>query len=116
MKTKSRFPLLLTCLLVLGGCLGTRTPQPLLKADFGRGMQVFNVFCADCHQNPDNEAPQLDEADDWDLRTLQWASLLKDHVKAGFLDMPAKGGHPELTDQNIKDALYFIENKVKAEP
>ena len=115
MKTKFRFPLLMTYLLILGGCFGAKTPPQPLKPDFERGMRVFNVFCSDCHQNPDNEAPQLDEADDWDLRTIQWTSILKNHTKVGFLGMPAKGGHPELTDQNIRDALYFIEIKIKAQ-
>jgi cytochrome c5 len=28
--------------------------------------------------------------------------------------MPAKGGHSKLSDQNISDALYYMEVKIKA--
>jgi cytochrome c5 len=113
MNTSSRFGLALACLLVLGGCAGN-APQPARKPDFAKGGRVFDQSCARCHMDPDNDAPQLDEADDWDLRTHLWASILKDHVKNGFIRMPAKGGHAALNDQDIDDALYYMEVKIKA--
>ncbi len=113
MKTNTWFLLAALCLLALGGCSGAKR-EPEQKPDFARGGRVFDVFCAQCHQNTDNEAPQLDEADDWDLRTHLWSAVLKDHAKNGFLGMPAKGGYPALTSQNVSDALYFMEIKIKA--
>jgi len=113
MKSFLWFALANACLLALVGCSGAKPDQ---KPDFTRGGQVFNGFCAECHLNPENEAPQLDEADDWDLRTHKWAAVLKDHAKSGFLSMPAKGGHSELTSQNINDALYFMEVKIRSIP
>ncbi|MDD5034050.1 MAG: c-type cytochrome [Methylococcaceae bacterium] len=109
MKTKLR--LLLVSSLILGGCSGAKLAQ---KPDYHRGMHVFNVFCAPCHQNPSSDAPQLDEEGDWDLRAIQWTSIWKQHVTQGFLGMPAKAGHPELAEQDINDALYYIEIKVKS--
>jgi len=112
MKTRYWFLLAALALAALGGCSGAK-PEPA-KPDFARGGRVFDVYCAQCHIDPDSEAPQLDEAGDWDLRTHEWSSILKDHAKSGFLGMPAKGGQAALTDQNISDALYFMEIKIKA--
>ena len=113
MKNPFRFLFMVACLSALAGCSGEQT-QPEKKPDFARGGRVFDVNCAQCHLNDDSEAPQLDEADDWDLRTYQWAAVLKDHAKSGFLRMPAQGGQAKLTDQSIGDALYYIEIKVRA--
>ena len=114
MKSNFQLALLVACWLELGGCSSAKPPDP--KPDFARGNQIFNGYCAECHLNTENEAPQLDEADDWDMRTRQWVAVLKDHAKNGFLEMPAKGGHPELTSQNISDALYFMEVKIRSLP
>ncbi len=114
MKTQSRFIFPMACLLALSGCFSKAPPQPL-KPDYQRGARVFDVYCAECHRNAKSEAPQLDDGEDWDVRTHEWEAILRDHIKGGFLNMPAKGGHPELTDQNIRDVLYFIEIKLKAQ-
>jgi len=113
MNSNPRFLLLLACLSALGGCAGGK-PQPEQKPDFAGGGRVFDSYCAQCHLDPDNEAPQLDEADDWDLRTHLWAAILKDHAKNGFLRMPAKGGQATLSNQSLNDALYYMEVKIKA--
>lgn len=105
--------LILACLTTIGGCSNSK-PEPAQKPDYERGGRIFGVFCSQCHLNVDSEAPQLDEADDWDMRAHEWSAMLKDHANKGFLSMPAKGGHPELTDQNISDALYYMEVKIKA--
>jgi cytochrome c5 len=72
------------------------------------------MYCAQCHMNADSEAPQLDEADDWDMRTYQWTAILKDHVQSGFLGMPTKGGQTSLSSQSIDDALYYMDIKLRA--
>lgn len=117
MTKNSAFLAALLSALTLGGCSGTK-PESAQPPDFARGGRVFDVFCAECHLNAsaDNDAPQLDEADDWDMRTHLWTAVLKDHAKNGFLGMPAKGGHSKLSEQNISDALYYMETKIKALP
>ncbi len=113
MKTNPRFILLAASLLALAGCSGGKV-QPGQKPDFARGGRIFDVYCAQCHLNADSEAPQMDEAGDWDMRTHEWASIMKDHAKNGFLRMPAKGGQPALSSQNIDDALYYMDIKLRA--
>lgn len=106
---------LISCGLALLACSSAK-PPPDAKPDFARGNQIFNGYCAECHLNPENEAPQLDEADDWDMRTHQWANILQNHANQGFLSMPAKGGHGELSSQHIGDALFFMETKIRSLP
>ena len=113
MKIHTRSVLLAAGLLALAGCSGGKT-QPELKPDYARGARAFDVHCAQCHLDDDNPAPQLDETDDWDLRTHEWTSVLKGHVNSGFLGMPAKGGQSSLSNQNIDDALYYMDVKIKA--
>jgi cytochrome c5 len=113
MKTHPRYLLLAACLLGAAGC-STEQTQAERKPDFVHGGRVFDQYCAQCHMNADNEAPQLDEPDDWEKRTPQWAGVLKDHARNGFIGMPAKGGNPKLNNQSIDDALYFLEIKLSS--
>jgi cytochrome c5 len=115
MKPSPRILFVSACFSVLGGCAGSQ-PSDNYKPDFVQGGRVFERYCAQCHLDPDNDsdAPQLDDAEDWDMRTHLWTAVLKDHANNGFLRMPAKGGHSALTKQNINDALYYMQIKIKA--
>jgi len=117
MKTSFTFLSILPCLVFLQGCWQAKSPDALAqnKADYQRGMHIYNTFCSECHDEGKNGAPRLDDVDDWNLRAMQWSSVLKSHATEGFMDMPSKGGHPELSDQNISDALYYMEIKIRAE-
>ena len=115
MKMKFRFLGLPICLFLMA-CSNAKSVKnvALEKPDFHRGMHIYNAFCAECHEDGKNGAPTLDDVDEWDLRAMQWSSVMKGHVNNGFMDMPSKGGHAELSDQNIADALYYMEIKIRA--
>lgn len=113
MRILSLFSLFLACLAILLACTSAKPPEPRTLS-LSRGGQVFESYCAKCHLTPDGDAPQLDDEDDWDNRASEWRSLLKDHVKSGFLRMPAKGGQTELSDADIDDVLYYMDVKIKA--
>ncbi|MFM8333793.1 MAG: c-type cytochrome [Candidatus Methylumidiphilus sp.] len=114
MKIRLRGLLLLFGLAVLAGCSGAKAPTGQ-KPDFAKGGRIFDSFCAECHLNADSDAPQLDEDGDWNVRSPQWASIFSDHARSGFLGMPAKGGHAQLSNQDINDALYYMEVKIQAQ-
>lgn len=103
--------LLAICLIFLAGCWQAKPPQ---KAEFYRGEDVYSSFCSDCHDNGRGGALQLTDSEGWALRSMQWTSLLEEHAIHGFLNMPPKGGRPELSDQDIKDALYYMTIKIKS--
>jgi len=37
-----------------------------------------------------------------------WQAVLFNHAKAGYLDMPGKGGQPELTDESVEAATEYM--------
>lgn len=117
MKTKRPLLVLAMCLISLQACLKAKGPEEMAqdKPDYHRGMHIYNAFCSECHDKGRDGAPRLDDVDEWNLRAMQWSSVLKAHAIEGFADMPSQAGHPELSDQNISDALYYMEIKIKAE-
>lgn len=96
---------------------------PVANADTGRpgvntlhGMRIYNKVCSECHNDGKNGAPRLDEALDWKRRIFQGEEVLDQHALNGYLKMPAKGGHPELSQQDIIDAVHFIIVMLRDEP
>jgi cytochrome c5 len=67
---------------------------PCFAAD---GARVFEANCKSCHEAPAdkrNGAPQLYK------RAIEgWQ---------GYFTMPAKGGHPELADDDVKAAVDYL--------
>jgi cytochrome c5 len=93
------------------------------RADTGRpgvntlhGMRIYNKVCAQCHDEGKNGAPALDDLTDWRKRIFQGEEVLDQHAMQGYLKMPAKGGHPELSDQDIIDAVHYIIVMLRDEP
>lgn len=72
------------------------------------GQAAYEINCASCHDTGRNGAPVTGEADDWLDRSSLWQAVLFEHAKAGYLEMPAKGGHPELADAMIDAAAEYM--------
>lgn len=75
--------------------------------DFKNGLKVYRSVCAACHDSGKHGAPKLQD-DGWAKRSFEWFSVMNKHANQGFLDMPAKGNHPTLTDQEVKDAVFYM--------
>ena len=78
------------------------------QADMARGLRLYSTYCQSCHDTGNNGAPRLDDADQWDDRSLEWTTLMGEHVGSGFLDMPAKGGQNHLSERDIQAVLYYM--------
>ena len=85
------------------------------QADTGRpgvntlhGMRIYNKACASCHEDGKQGAPKLDDISNWKKRLFQGEEVLDQHALNGHFGMPAKGGHPDYSDQDIIDAVHFI--------
>ena len=92
-------------------------------ADTGRegvdtlhGLRIYNKVCSTCHEEGKNGAPRLDDTSDWKRRIFQGEEVLDHHALNGYLKMPAKGGHQELSKQDIIDAVHFIIVMIRDEP
>ena len=85
----------------------TATAQDKLVA---RGQQVYTTSCAACHNNMN---PKLGDKAAWASRIKQGDAALVSAAIHGAGPMPARGGNPALSDNDIKAAVAYIESKVK---
>ena len=92
-------------------------PAPVVAADGGKGADVFKKTCAMCHQTGVAGAPKLGDKTDWGPRIAQGKDTLYKHAIEGFNGqkgaMPAKGGSPSLSDDDVKAAVDFIASKAE---
>ena len=76
------------------------------------GKDVYTKACFACHGTGAAGAPKVGDAAAWASRSAQGMDVLVEHAVNGFQGstgfMPPKGGHPYLTDDNIKDAIQHI--------
>jgi len=72
------------------------------------GQVAYEAFCASCHDTGLDGAPVTGNPDEWDQRSTLWQAVLFEHAKDGYLDMPAKGGMPELSDATAAAAAEYI--------
>nr|MBS0022245.1 cytochrome c5 family protein [Gammaproteobacteria bacterium] len=72
------------------------------------GEQIYNTTCMACHTTGVAGAPKLDEKDVWAARVAQGLDLLVQNAVNGKNAMPAKGGNPSLSDDDIKRAVEYM--------
>ena len=77
------------------------------------GAQVYNATCFACHAPPGIAgAPPLGDGSAWSARVAQGMDLLNEHALNGFQGsagfMPAKGGRPDLSDEEIIGAVTYM--------
>lgn len=119
----------LTVALVVTGLAGAlaqaQAPAPVPshslgvgKIDLTAGRKVYEQTCAACHDRGVSGAPRVDRPGDWRARLAQGDEVLFKHTKHGFTGqrgyMPPKGGNPNLSDQDLRNAIAYIKSRVKA--
>ena len=72
------------------------------------GRVTYEQVCASCHDGSKDGAPAKGDRKSWNNRSPLWAAVLFEHAKTGYLDMPAKGGHPELTEKSVEAAGEYM--------
>jgi cytochrome c5 len=75
------------------------------------GQEVYEHACASCHEEGLDGAPVLGDPEAWTPRSDLWTAVLSGHAKAGYLAMPEKGGHSELTDEQVSAAVEYMMQK-----
>jgi cytochrome c5 len=111
------------CLVLLMNGLQPAQAVSKARADTGRpgvntlhGMRVYNRVCKECHYDGKDGAPRLGDIGAWKKRIWQGEEVLDQHALQGYLKHPAKGGSPELTDQDVIDAVHFMIVMLRDEP
>nr|WP_284047857.1 c-type cytochrome [Halomonas gemina] len=77
------------------------------------GEAIYNQICMACHETGAAGAPVRGNADQWAARLEQGMETLYDHSINGFNAMPAKGGNPSLSDDEVKAATDYLVEPVQ---
>ncbi len=77
------------------------------------GKAVYENTCAACHSSGVLGAPPIGDQKAWKERIAQGMQTLYDHAIHGFQQMPAKGGNPSLSDDQVKAAVQYMVDRSK---
>ncbi|WP_432720909.1 c-type cytochrome [Jeongeupia wiesaeckerbachi] len=74
------------------------------------GKSVYEAICLSCHATGLSGSPKFGDAAAWAPRISKGFETLWTHAIKGFNAMPAKGGSPDLSDDEVKRAVAFMAN------
>ncbi len=82
------------------------------------GKAIYDHLCTSCHTAGIAGAPKLGDKGMWGPRIAEGLDTLVKHATEGYHGpdgnyMPAKGGNPALTDEQVKAAVTWIVGQVK---
>lgn len=78
------------------------------------GEQVVTQICSACHATGAMNAPKIGDKASWGPRIAQGYETLVKHALNGIRAMPARGGNPGLSDQEVAAAVAHMANGVGA--
>jgi cytochrome c5 len=71
--------------------------------------EVYQSVCAACHSTGAAGAPRLDDGDEWAQRLNEKGlDTLVSHAINGFQAMPARGGNPNLSDEEVTGTVSYM--------
>lgn len=81
-------------------------------AELIMGKEVYVAECALCHNHGEEQSPRLGKIMDWEERLKQSPETMIKKSIEGFIgeegEMPARGGSPYLTDEQMAAAVKFM--------
>ena len=77
-------------------------------ADSIDGGAIYNRVCMACHETGAAGAPVRGDEDAWSARIDQGWDTLLDHSINGFNAMPARGGNPNLSDEEVAASTAYL--------
>jgi cytochrome c5 len=72
------------------------------------GKAIVQATCAACHGTGVAGAPKIGDKEAWGPRAKQGMATLLDHAMNGYKGMPARGGNPKLSDDDMKKAVAYL--------
>jgi len=72
------------------------------------GKATYQQICQVCHAAALMGAPKTGDKAAWAPRIAQGPAVLHDHAVKGIRAMPAKGGNPALSDDQVKAAVDYM--------
>jgi len=70
--------------------------------------EVVTSVCAACHQAGVLEAPKIGVTEDWDSRMAAGIDMLVSNAINGLNAMPARGGNPNLSDEEVRASVLLM--------
>jgi cytochrome c5 len=105
---------------------GNKVAEASPKAQMGPGIKVaaargaspenestYQAMCSTCHSSGALGAPKITDKAAWQPRIAQGPKVLYSSALNGIGAMPAKGGHPQLSDEQVKAAVDYMVGAVK---
>lgn len=81
------------------------------------GKTIFGNLCHACHETGAGGAPTLADKPHWASRLAQGEEILVTHAIEGYTGtagmMPAKGGNPALSDEQVKATVDWMITQVQ---
>lgn len=77
------------------------------------GKDVYKAACFACHETGVARAPRLGDKQEWSFRLNYGMDTLYRSALQGRGGMPAMGGHPEFSDDEIRAAVDYMVSQVK---
>jgi cytochrome c5 len=74
----------------------------------GGGKQIVTQVCALCHSSGMMSSPRLGNKKDWAPRIEKGVETLYSNAINGLNMMPARGGRPDLSDDDVKSAVDYM--------
>ncbi|HDZ46438.1 hypothetical protein LCGC14_0087440 [marine sediment metagenome] len=90
---------------------GTAAAPPSESASNGGGVDgggIYNQVCMACHETGAAGAPVRGDEAAWAERTEQGFATLLEHSINGIGAMPARGGNPNLSDEEMEAATAYL--------
>ena len=75
------------------------------------GEEVVKAVCSACHAVGAMGSPKIGDKAAWGPRIAQGYPTLIKHATEGIRMMPAKGGNPDLSDNEIAGAVAYMANQ-----
>ncbi|MDQ5769157.1 c-type cytochrome [Thiothrix subterranea] len=75
------------------------------------GEAVYTAVCTSCHAAGVLGAPKIDDKAAWDPRVAQGLDGLMKNAVNGINNMPARGGDPSITDEELTNAIIYMTGK-----
>lgn len=100
--------LTLTLALLLGGLIAL--PASSL-ADNDKGAEVYEQTCRTCHGTGNLGAPRVDDGKRWKKLIKEGLDDLVPAALRGVRRMPARGGNPALSDEDVALAVIYMANR-----
>jgi cytochrome c5 len=75
------------------------------------GEAVFTAVCTSCHSAGVLGAPKIGDKTAWEPRVAQTLKVLLNHAQNGIRAMPARGGDPTITDEELVNTIVYMTGK-----